>query len=482
MVAIEIRVEDRTLHDRRITTALLIIDALSLLLAGLAATWARFAAFTEPVAIDVGFTFQYWQLSLAVAVLWIGVLWIEGLYDLERLAWDFVQLPRIARAFALGLVALILLTFVLKLPGLSRSWLLLMWFGSTVVVSLGRWILQRWLFAQHRKGTWIYRTLVVGTNAEAARLAEIIRESHGHGLVPVGCLSENGGAEGVCVNGLAVMGSASSAAAVVVAQEIDVVIIASSAFDHDSMARMIADLRCAPVRTHISSGLFEVLTSRILVREIAGVPLITVKRIGFTPLRRAIKRAFDIVVAGAIVVLGLPVWLLVGLLVKLSSRGPVFYLQCRAGMDGRPFAMYKFRSMVDGAERMLDDLSTVNEADGALFKMREDPRVTSWGRFMRRHSIDEFPQLINVLKGEMSLVGPRPPLPAETEVYEADHWRRLEVPPGMTGLWQVSGRSDLSFDEMVRLDLFYIENWSVGFDVSLMLRTVPAVVLARGAY
>ncbi|MBU4556376.1 MAG: sugar transferase [Actinobacteria bacterium] len=482
MGATRIRVEDRALHDRRITTELLIIDALLLVLAGLVTTWARFATFNEPVAIDVNFTFQYWQLSLAVAVLWVGVLWMEGLYDLERLAWDFVQVPRIARAFALGLVALILLTFVLKLPGLSRSWLLLMWFGSTVAVSAGRWVLQRWLFAQHRKGTLIYRTLVVGTNAEAARLAEILRDSHRHGLVPVGCLSENGVPAGACVNGLAIMGAASDAAAVVFEQKIDVVIIASSAFDHDSMAQMIADLRCAPVRTHISSGLFEVLTSRILVREIAGVPLITVKRIGFTPVRRAIKRAFDIVVAGTIVVLGLPLWLLVGLLVKLSSTGPTFYLQRRVGMDGRQFGMYKFRSMVEGAERMIDDLSEANEADGALFKMREDPRVTPWGRLMRRHSIDEFPQLINVLKGEMSLVGPRPPLPAETEAYDANHWRRMEVPPGMTGLWQVSGRSDLSFDEMVRLDLFYIENWSVGFDISLMLRTVPAVVSARGAY
>lgn len=453
-----------------------------MVLAGLAVTWARFATFTQPVAIDVDFTFQYWELSLAVAVLWIVVLWLEGLYDVERLAWDFAQAPRVARAFALGLVALIMLTFVLKLPGLSRTWLLLMWFGSTVIVSLGRWILQRWLAAQHRRGTWVYRTLVLGTNAEAARLVQILQESHGHGLLPIGCLSEGGHTAQPVANGLTVLGAASEAAKVVERFGVDVVIIASSAFDHDSMAQMIADLRCAPVRTHISSGLFEVLTSRILVREIAGVPLITVKRIGFTPLQRAIKRLFDVGVAGAIVVLGLPLWACVGLLVKLSSRGPLFYRQRRVGMDGQPFEMYKFRSMVDGAEQMVDALSSVNEAEGPLFKMRHDPRVTSWGRFMRRHSIDEFPQLINVLKGDMSLVGPRPPLPAETEAYEADHWRRLEVPPGMTGLWQVSGRSDLSFDEMVRLDLFYIENWSVGFDIALMLRTIPAVVMARGAY
>jgi exopolysaccharide biosynthesis polyprenyl glycosylphosphotransferase len=278
------------------------------------------------------------------------------------------------------------------------------------------------------------------------------------------------------------MGRASDILTVVDNEHIDAVIIASSAFEHDTIARMIADLRCAPVRTHISSGLFEVLTSRVIVHEIAGVPLITVTNIGFTPARRALKRAFDVCVAGALVLLGLPLWLLIAGVIKLTSRGPILYFQRRIGVHGRPFEMCKFRSMLDGADALLDELAERNEADGPLFKMRDDPRVTPFGRFIRKHSIDEFPQLINVLKGEMSLVGPRPPLPAETEEYDEYHWRRLEVPPGMTGLWQVSGRSELSFDEMVRLDLFYIENWSVGFDISLILRTVPAVLLPRGAY
>jgi lipopolysaccharide/colanic/teichoic acid biosynthesis glycosyltransferase len=177
------------------------------------------------------------------------------------------------------------------------------------------------------------------------------------------------------------------------------------------------------------------------------------------------------------------VWVLLAAAIKLTSPGPVLYRQLRMGGDGKPFGMFKFRSISADAEARLAELEAAgaNEATGPLFKMKDDPRVTAVGRWMRKFSIDEFPQLLNVMHGEMSLVGPRPPLPGETDATD-HHWRRMEVLPGMTGLWQVSGRSRLTFDEMIRLDLFYIENWSVGFDMGLMLRTVPAVLFARGAY
>jgi lipopolysaccharide/colanic/teichoic acid biosynthesis glycosyltransferase len=189
-------------------------------------------------------------------------------------------------------------------------------------------------------------------------------------------------------------------------------------------------------------------------------------------------------VGGLIVLVGMPLWVAFALAIKFTSRGPMLYRQRRVGRDGVPFDMFKFRSMYADADERLEDLraSGANEATGPLFKMRDDPRVTPVGRWMRKFSIDEFPQLLNVLRGEMSLVGPRPPLPCETVSYTDHHWRRMEVLPGMTGLWQVSGRSRLTFDEMIRLDLFYIENWSVGFDLGLLVRTIPAVLFARGAY
>ena len=332
---------------------LIIVDACALLLAGLLAAWIRFGGLTAPVTIDVGLPLVYWQVAIALAVLWQVVLWAEGLYDMERLGWDFAQAPRIIRGFALGVVAVILLTFALKLPGLSRGWLMLTWFTATILVAAGRWILHRWLMNQHRKGAVFYRTLIVGTNAEARRLVDIMRDNVVHGLVPVGYLCDNTSGAGDGSLDPPLLGRAGDILTVVENEHIDAVIIASSAFEHDTIARMIADLRCAPVRTHISSGLFEVLTSRVIVHEIAGVPLITVTNIGFTPARRALKRTFDVCVAGALVLLGLPLWLLIAGMIKLTSRGPVLYFQRRIGVHGRPFAMCKFRSMLDGADAML---------------------------------------------------------------------------------------------------------------------------------
>jgi len=194
------------------------------------------------------------------------------------------------------------------------------------------------------------------------------------------------------------------------------------------------------------------------------------------------KRAFDLVVSTLIVVIGLPVWLIIASAVKLSSDGPILHSQERVGLHGAKFGMYKFRSMYVDADARLAEVMSGNEASGPLFKMKEDPRVTRTGKWLRKFSLDEFPQILNVIKGDMSLVGPRPPLPREVSGYNLHDWRRLEVVPGMTGLWQVSGRSSLTFDEMVRLDLFYIENWSMGLDITIIFRTIPAVLFARGAY
>ena len=216
--------------------------------------------------------------------------------------------------------------------------------------------------------------------------------------------------------------------------------------------------------------------------EIAGVPLITVKGISLSADKVLAKRAFDLACSTIVVVVGLPVWIIIAAAIKLSSHGSVLYTQDRVGKSGQLFGMYKFRSMHSDADARRADLMAHNEASGPLFKMRNDPRITPLGAWLRRFSIDEFPQILNVLKGDMSLVGPRPALLSEVERYTSRDMRRVEVVPGMTGLWQVSGRSSLTFDEMVRLDLFYIENWSVGLDITLIFRTIPAVLFARGAY
>ena len=236
------------------------------------------------------------------------------------------------------------------------------------------------------------------------------------------------------------------------------------------------------IRFSMVPNLFNVLTSRIQVRDIAGVPIFVLDERIFLRSSRILKRSIDLLIGGISTLLASPVILIVGVLIKLDSRGPIVLAQTRIGKGARPFTVYKFRSMRVDAEALRDSLEDLNESQGPLFKMRRDPRITRVGRVIRKLSIDELPQLINVFKGEMSLVGPRPPLPSEVDLYESWQRKRFEVLPGITGLAQISGRSDLSFDETLRFDFFYIENWSPLMDVKIMLKTLPGVVLGRGAY
>src|SRR5581483_6303096 len=232
----------------------------------------------------------------------------------------------------------------------------------------------------------------------------------------------------------------------------------------------------------IVPDLYQMSLGQVDLNTVVGIPLIGVREVRIQGWNRIVKRGLDILLSSALLLLfALPAALL-ALAIKLDSPGPIIYRQRRVGRGGVPFEAYKFRSMREGADRELEQLRALNEADGPLFKMRRDPRVTRVGRLLRRASLDELPQLLNVLQGQMSLVGPRPPIPAEVEQYEPWHMKRLEVSPGLTGLWQVSGRSDLSFDEMVLLDIYYIETWSLGLDLRILFRTLPAVLFARGAF
>jgi exopolysaccharide biosynthesis polyprenyl glycosylphosphotransferase len=212
------------------------------------------------------------------------------------------------------------------------------------------------------------------------------------------------------------------------------------------------------------------------------VPLIGLKENSIKGWNLAVKRTLDVALILLATPILLPITTLIALIIRLDSKGPALFRQTRVGKHGKGFTCYKFRTMVVDAEKRKAELAALNEADGPLFKIRSDPRITRVGRFLRQSSLDELPQLLNVLRGEMSLVGPRPGLPEEVDQYDPWHRRRLEVTPGLTGLWQVLGRSDTSFDEMVRLDIFYTENWSVGMDLQILLKTIPVVLIGKGAY
>jgi exopolysaccharide biosynthesis polyprenyl glycosylphosphotransferase len=254
---------------------------------------------------------------------------------------------------------------------------------------------------------------------------------------------------------------------------------------HRKIMGIVHECERRHVSAHIVPDLFQMSLSHVDVDDLGGVPLIGVRPVGFDQGALLVKRGMDLLGALAGLTLGAPLLGLIALAIWIDSPGPILFRQTRVGAGGKLFEIYKFRSMRVGAEDELEEsseLRKMNEADGPLFKIRDDPRLTRVGRFLRRISFDELPQLWNVWRGEMSLVGPRPPIPAEVSDYMEWHKKRLEVRPGMTGMWQVSGRSLLSFDEMVLLDIYYIENWSLWLDLKILLRTIPKAVFGEGAY
>jgi exopolysaccharide biosynthesis polyprenyl glycosylphosphotransferase len=278
------------------------------------------------------------------------------------------------------------------------------------------------------------------------------------------------------------LGSTANIPRLVKEMAIDEVIITLPWMYHRKIVSIIAQCEREKVRVRIVPDIFQMTLSHLDVEDLGGVPMIGVKDISIGRGELAFKRALDVMISFTGLLLLFPLFLIIGLAIRIDSPGPIFFTQIRVGKGQHLFACYKFRSMVHGADEEKKALTDQNEANGIFFKIRNDPRITRVGRILRRTSLDELPQLVNVLMGHMSMVGPRPAPPAEVQRYLPWHKRRLEVAPGITGLWQVSGRSELSFDEMVLLDLYYIENWSPLLDLQIMLRTLPKMITGEGAY
>ena len=263
---------------------------------------------------------------------------------------------------------------------------------------------------------------------------------------------------------------------------IDELIVAEADFDDRELLEMVDLAHRQGVRVRLAPTTTELLTQRADYIPGQGVPLFELRPPAFVGADWIVKRGFDLLVSGLIVIVGIPIWLAIAAAIKLTSKGPVLYRDRRVGLNEQEFEMLKFRTMRHDAAALQADLEAENEAEGALFKLRDDPRVTKVGSFLRRLSLDEVPQVLNVLRGEMSLVGPRPLPIRDYRLLEDWHRKRYLVLPGMTGLWQIAGRSDLEFDDLVRLDFYYLENWSIWLDISILLRTIPAVAAGKGAY
>jgi exopolysaccharide biosynthesis polyprenyl glycosylphosphotransferase len=258
--------------------------------------------------------------------------------------------------------------------------------------------------------------------------------------------------------------------------------VAATAVSPEEMNHVAKAVRLEGVEVRVTATLPDVLSSRLSVQPFGGITALSLHPVRLSGSQVVAKRAFDLIVAGVGLILASPLLLAIAVAVKLTSPGPILYRSTRVGQRGRPFTMLKFRTMRPGADQEVDRLREEMGVTNLMFKLKDDPRVSRVGKLLRKVSLDELPQLINVVRGEMSIVGPRPPLPEEVTRYVDWQFDRLEVPPGITGLWQVSGRSDLSFDDCVRLDLFYIENWSLSYDLYILAKTIPVLLSPRGAY
>ena len=322
------------------------------------------------------------------------------------------------------------------------------------------------------------RALLVGQGDERAHLRRVLGESHG------GIAYEFVGVVGPSdpLDGLPTTGSLEELPRLISELDLDELLVANSDLSERQLLEVVEAAHRAGVHVRVAPTTAGILTQRGQYVPGQGVPLFELRPPVFVGTDFVVKRAFDVVVSAGMIVLGLPLWALIALAIKLDSRGPVLYRDRRVGVNEREFGMFKFRTMHLDAFREQPRLEAANEADGPLFKIREDPRVTRVGAVLRRFSFDEIPQTLNVVKGEMSLVGPRPLPIRDYQQLQPWHRKRYLVLPGMTGLWQISGRSTLGFDDLVRLDFYYLENWSLWLDISILLKTIPAVLARRGAY
>jgi exopolysaccharide biosynthesis polyprenyl glycosylphosphotransferase len=462
--------------EHRLVAAVVLLDLVSILLSCAAAYLVRVGT-AMPGA-------RYAAITAGLAAAWLAAMWLSRAYEARYLTLGSEEFKRTCNA-ALRVIACIATLSYATQSTTGRRFVLIALPLATVVNLLARYAARKALVELREDGRCVYRVVAAGSAAGVADLVRSTRRAPYAGMAVVGCCVEQRGPIRIsAIEDVPVMGDLSSIAhAVQKANASTVAVAARGEVSADALRRLSWELEGTGVDMLVAPALTDVAGPRIHIRPVAGLPLLHVEEPELSGGRRLLKGVFDRTVASAALVLLLPMMLALGLAIRLTSPGPVLFRQLRCGRDGRPFTIYKFRSMHVDAEAALDTLLTENErAEGLLFKIRRDPRVTTVGRWLRRYSLDELPQLLNVLKGDMSLVGPRPPLPAEVARYETDVHRRLLVKPGLTGLWQVSGRSDLTWEESVRLDLEYVENWSLAMDFMIIWKTAFAVMKADGAY
>lgn len=455
-------------------------------------TWAVIGAYVTRFGLEPDFTYlgneaAYGLFSIGLIVSWWLMLdaWSSRQSHILGAGADEYKRVAAASLWLFGLVAIF--SYVLRIDT-ARGYV-----GFALPVGLLGLLLARWLLRQHLnvdrlRGDSMSRLLLLGGPSSIAHLAASLERSKGAGYLPVAAYTP-----GIYEltqfepeSGLPILGNRPETHSILDAIDTcraDAVAISAGVQLHPQTLRQLGwELASKNVGLIMAPALTDIAGPRIHTQQVSGLPLIHVTTPTLEGGQRVAKRLFDIVISALLILIASPIMAAVAVMVRAESPGPILFRQDRVGIEGGQFRMLKFRSMVVDAEERLAELAHRNEGQGVLFKIKNDPRVTRVGRFLRKYSLDELPQLFNIFAGSMSLVGPRPPLPREVEAYEHDVRRRLLVKPGLTGLWQVSGRSNLSWQDSVRLDLYYVENWSLAGDLVIILRTVRAVFRSSGAY
>ncbi|MFI6502189.1 sugar transferase [Nonomuraea typhae] len=456
---------------------------LRLLLLGDVASAVVCCAFVFGVRLAFGAYIPVEEIALGTGLLvaWPVALSLGGAYR-QRAHGEGTDEFRAVFNGGVGLMAAVAISAYATQTAVARSFVMATLPLAIIGTLFFRYRMRKRLHSRRAVGDYMRHVIAVGHREAVLDLVVEFRRQPHHGMVVVGaCLPPD--SLGTDLEGTPVLGSFSEVAEVVAEVGADAVaVLACPELDGATLRRMAWSLETSKTDLFVAPALMDVAGPRISIRPFAGMPLLHVQHPEFGGAKRVVKNAFDRVVAALAVLLLSPGLLAIAVAIRMTSPGPALFRQTRVGRDGSTFQVLKFRTMVADAERLKQKLFAANEFDGVLFKIRNDPRITGIGAFLRKYSLDELPQLLNVVRGDMSLVGPRPPLPEEVAKYGIDVRRRLVVKPGMTGLWQVSGRSDLTWEESVRLDLRYVENWSLILDLQILWKTWSVVTRGEGAY
>ena len=459
-------------------------DALALGLAFWIAYWTRFDLQVTVAPEIVPSPEFYPSLAALLVAIFILVFVPFKLYEPHVLLGGVTEYSRAFNACTAGTMIVVLATFFIPQFVVSRLWLVSAWVLSFVFVLLNRFLCRRLAYLLRQRGYLLTPAVIVGTNQEAVALASDLSHWQASGLRIIGLVSSDNLSGRYNYVDLPVLGSAGEIQRIIKEHEIEDLIVAITALKRENLLQLCEEVNSFPdVNLRLSSGLYELLTTRVSVRTLGLVPLVSLSKIRLEPGQVFFKTVLEYSLALASLVLLWPILLVLALLIRLDSPGPIIHRRRVLGVSGKEFDAFKFRTMHTNGDDLLNHHPGLLRQLRVNHKLKDDPRITRVGRWLRKYSLDELPQLFNVLLGQMSLVGPRMITPAEAAKYGLHKLNLLTVKPGITGLWQVSGRSDLSYDERVRLDMYYVRNYTVWLDLQILfVQTIPAIVRGHGAY